>query len=205
MGYRTDSCALAATLYHKIYKGNFLNIIDNYKKFLFTIMIYVIFTPIIYSQDDSTKLHDKTFVLIPSLHSIQIDATSIILMNQIGGEIDLDIFHSEYKNTCLGTRFGIEHYYLINFVDKYYGSPFTNYNLFARLSTTPKDLSISILLGMTYYTSEEPSYIPSKYLFRTGFEIKYGTTLGFLIKGSTSMIKNSSFVGIGVYFGYNHN
>ena len=40
-------------------------------------------------------------------------------MNQIGGTIDLDILHSEYNNICLGTRIGIEHYYLNNFVEKY--------------------------------------------------------------------------------------
>ena len=181
-----------------------MNIISNHKKFFFVIFIYAVFTSIIYSQDDSTKIRDKTLVLIPGLHSIQIDATSIILMNQIGGTIDLDILHSEYNNICLGTRIGIEHYYLNNFVEKYYGSPFTNYNLLARLSTMPNDLSISILLGITYYTSDEPDYIQSKFLFRTGFEIKYGTTFGFLLKGSTSLIKNSSFIGVGVYLGYNH-
>ena len=169
------------------------------------ISIYLILSPIIYSQDDSTRLQDNNFILIPSIHCIQIDATSIIIMNQIGGEIDFDILQIKKNNTCIGTRIGIEHYNLTNFVDKYYGSPFTNYNLLARLSTKPDDLSISALLGMTYYTSSEPGYIQSRYLFRTGFEIKYGTTLGFLLKGSTSLIRNSSFIGVGFYLGYNHN
>ena len=181
-----------------------MNLRNKHKRVLEILLICLIFSPIIYSQDDSIRLQNKSFVLLPSLHSIQIDATSIIIMNQIGGEIDFDIFHSKNNNTCIGTRIGIEHYALINFVDKYYGSPFTNYNLLARLSTKPDDLSISALLGMTYYTSNEPSYIQSRYLFRTGFEIKYGTTLGFLLKGSTSLIKNSSFIGIGFYLGYDN-
>lgn len=163
-----------------------------------------IFTQVNYSQVDSSMNDDKFFYFNPSIHSIQIDATSIVLMNQIGGEFDFDIFQLKNKNSCIGTRIGIEHYYLINFVDKSYGSPFTNYNLFARMSNVTDDLSSSILIGITYYTTDE-NYFPSKYLFRTGFEIKYGTTFGFLLKGSTSLKKDTSFIGVGIFMGYNHN
>ena len=168
-------------------------------------MVCPLITQLTFSQTDSTKLKDNKLVFDPSIHSIQIDATSIIIMNQIGGEFDFDIIRSESKNTCIGTRIGVEHYYLSNPVSKVYGSPFTNYNLYARISGITDDLKISVLCGATYYTTDDPSYLPSKYLFRTGFEIRYGNTFGFLIKGSTSLINNSSFIGVGVYLGYNHN
>lgn len=167
-------------------------------------LILGIFTQVNHPQVDSLKYDDKLFYFNPDIHSIQIDATSIVIMNQIGGEFDFDIFQLKNKNSCLGTRIGIEHYYLINFADKYYGSPFTNYNIFARMSGVTNDLSMSILVGITYYTSAE-NYFPSTYLFRTGFEIKYGTTFGFLLKGSTSLKRNTSFIGVGIFIGYNHN
>ncbi|MBU0560254.1 MAG: hypothetical protein KKG93_11865 [Bacteroidetes bacterium] len=177
----------------------------NHKKHFLILLIITIFTTITYSQVDSTRLKDNALVFSPNVHSIQIDATSIILMNQIGGEFDFDIFNLKNKNVCIGTRVGIEHYYLNNFVDKYYGSPFTNYNLYTRINSMTDDLSISCLVGITYYTSDDVNYLPSKYLFRTGFEIKYGTTVGILLKGSTSLIKDTSFLGVGVYLGYSHN
>jgi len=167
-------------------------------------LIWGISAQVNYSQVDSSNYGDKIFYFNPSIHSIQIDATSIILMNQIGGEFDFDIFQLKDKNSCIGFRIGIERYYLINLVDKYYGSPFTDYNVLARMSNVIGDLSSSILIGITYYTTNE-NYFPSKYLFRTGFELKYGTTFGFLLKGSTSLKKNTSFIGVGIFIGYNHN
>ncbi|MDP3831383.1 MAG: hypothetical protein Q8Q47_08945 [Ignavibacteriaceae bacterium] len=178
---------------------------NNHKKHLITLFFITIFATINYSQVDSTIVKDNTLVFSPRVHSIQVDATSIILMNQIGGEFDFDIIHLKNKNTCIGTRIGIEHYSLTNFVDKYYGSPFTNYNLYARISGITNDLAFSVLGGVTYYKTSDPSYLLSKYLFRTGFEIKYGSAFGFILKGSTSLTKNSSFIGVGIYLGYNHN
>ena len=175
------------------------------KIFYFVILIYVIFTPVIYSQEDSTKHQDKKLMLIPGLHSIQIDAASLILMNQLGVELDLDVLRTTIKNTSIGIRIGVEHNYLNNFVEKIVSSPFTNYNLYTRLSGEKNDFNINVLAGVTYYVTDKPNILPGKYLFRTGFEIKYGGYFGFLLKGSTSLIKNSSFIGIGIYLGYNHN
>ena len=174
-------------------------------KCIFIMFIYTIFTSFTYSQVDSSKLKDNVLVFSPNVHNVQIDATSIILINQIGGEIDFDILQSKNKYTCVGTRVSIEHYYLTNFVDKVDGSPFTNYNFYARISSITNDLLISVLGGITYYTSDDPTYLPSKYLFRAGFEVKYGSTIGFIFKGSTSLVKYSSFIGIGMYLGFSHN
>ena len=189
----------------QIFFGDDLSFTEKFRILLLTILIYMSFAPVALCQIDSTKREDHKLALSPSVHNIQIDATSIILMNQIGGEIDFDIFRSKNKNTCIGTRVSLEHYSLVNLADKVHGSPFTNYNLYARISGVKNDLLISVLGGVTYYETSDPSYLPSKYLFRTGFEIKYGSAFGFLLKGSTSLIKNSSFIGVGIYLGYNHN
>lgn len=171
---------------------------------ILTNLIAVSLTPFIFSQADSTKFEDNNLVFNPSIHSIQIDATSIVLMNQLGGQFDFDVLRSNNKNLCVGTRLSIEHYYLVNFVDGVDGSPFTNYNLYARVSANEDDLCFEVIGGVTYYTTDDPDRFTNKYMFRTGFEIKYGSTLAFILKGSTSLSLNSSFIGIGVSLGYDH-
>ncbi|MCJ7648425.1 MAG: hypothetical protein MUP85_07415 [Candidatus Lokiarchaeota archaeon] len=182
-----------------------MSFIEKFRILLLTIFIYICFTQIALCQIDSTNLEDFKLTFSPSVHCIQIDATSIILMNQIGGEFDFDILRSRNKHTCIGTRVSVEHYSLVNPVDKVHGSPFTNYNLYARISGIIDDLLFSVLGGATYYTTDDPSYLPSKYMFRTGFEIKYGSAFGFILKGSTSLSDKSTFIGFGIYLGYNHN
>ena len=176
----------------------------NYKNSYLLLFIYTISNPVSYSQEDSSICNGNALGFSPSVHNIQIDATSVILMNQIGGEFDFDIVRSKNKNTCVGTRVSVEHYYLFNPVDKVEGSPFTNYNLYARISGITDELLFSVLGGVTYYLTDDPSYLPGKYLFRAGFEIKYDSTFGFILNGSTSLIKSSSFIGVGIYLGYNH-
>ena len=181
-----------------------MNLSYSITRLLLTNLFAVSITSFTFSQTDSTKSEDNNLVFNPSIHSIQIDATTIVLMNQIGGQFDFDVLRNNNKNFCVGTRLSIEHYYLGNFVDEVDGSPFTNYNLYARLRGKKDDLCFNILSGVTYYTTDKPIYLPDKYMFRAGFEIKYGSILGFILKGSTSLTSNSSFIGIGVSLGYNH-
>jgi hypothetical protein len=180
------------------------------KLFLLVILVSIIphFT---FSQVDSVESIGSKLVFIPSLHNIQIDATSIVVINQFGAEIDLDVLRSVNEEICIGTRFSVEHYYLYNFVEKIDGSPFTNYNLFARFSISKSSksirilkgdvLAISLLSGFTCFAKSNQSTFKSRYLFRFGFEVEYS---GFVLKGPTSFIKNSSFIGIGLCLGYDH-
>ena len=184
--------------------GRKLNFLYKIALLSLTIMFFLSNTSYILSQSDSTKFEDNKFLFNPCIHSIQIDATTIFLMNQIGGQFDYDVLRSSNKNICIGTRVSVEHYYLGNFIGEVDGSPFTNYNLYARLSGKKDDLCFEVVGGVTYYTTDEPSYLTDKYMFRTGFEIKYGSILDFILKGSTSLSSNSSFIGIGVSLGYDH-
>ncbi len=170
----------------------------------YTILFYLFFFSFSFAQVDSPNVNSNYLAFHPNVQSLQIDATSIVIMNQVGAEFDFNLFQSDNKSIALGTRFGVEHYYLSNFVDKVDGSPFTNYNLLARISKQSDDINFSVFGGVTYYTTSNSIYLPSKYLFRTCFEIKTGDVFGFLLKGSTSLIKNSSFIGIGFYIGYNN-
>ena len=178
---------------------------NNSNKQLCFLLVSIMFSSVTFGQIEETKNKDNILLFNPSIRCIQVDAVSIILANQLGGEFDFDILQSKNKNFGIGTRLGIEHYYLNNLVDRIAGSPFTNYNLLARASANKGDILFSIFCGVTYYKANSDDSSAQKYLFRTGFEIKYGNTFGFLLKGSTSLIKNSSFIGIGVYLGYNNN
>lgn len=170
----------------------------------YTILFYLFFTSLCFAQVDSQNVNNNNIAFHPNVRSLQIDATSIVIMNQVGAEFDFNLFQSDNKSIGLGTRFGVEHYYLSNFVDNVDGSPFTNYNLLARISKQSDDFNFSVFGGVTYYTTSNSIYLLSKYLFRTGFEIKTGDVFGFLLKGSTSLIKNSSFIGVGFYIGYSN-
>ena len=99
----------------------------------------------------------------------------------------------------------IEHYYLLDFGGTRLGSPFTNYNLYLRLSREKDYLSVGVFGGVTYYKTNDPTYLPNKYLFRAGFEVKLGNIVGLVLKGSTSFNENSSFIGIGISLGYTNN
>jgi hypothetical protein len=126
-------------------------------------------------------------------------------MYEAGGQFDFDFFTNN-KNICLGTRMSIEHYDLGDFGGKMLGSPFTNYNIYARFSNRTGLLSISLLGGFTYYITSDPIILPDKYLSRVGFEIKLtDNVVGLILKGSTSFVNKSGYIGVGVSLGYNHN
>ena len=178
---------------------------NNSNKHFYFLLFSIILSSVTVGQTDEAKNKDNILLFNPSIRCIQVDAVSIILANQIGGEFDFDILQSRNKDYGVGTRLGIEHYYLNNLVDRIAGSPFTNYNLLAKVSANKDDILFSIFCGVTYYKANSDDSSAHKYLFRTGFEIKYGNTFGFLLKGSTSLEKNTSFIGVGCYIGYNNN
>ncbi len=173
---------------------------------LSAILIFISITTVIFAQIDSSKIEENKLLLNPSFHSVQIDVTTIGFLNQIGGQFDFDVLNSKNKNLFIGTRTSLEHYYILDFGGTIHGSPFTNYNMFARISSQKNYLSYSILGGVTYYKTNNPVYLPDRILFRAGFEIKLNdNVLGLVLKGSTSFIKNSSFIGIGISFSYDNN
>ena len=157
---------------------------------------FLIFASIIsYSQPDSIS-NNRKLIFNPSFHGIQIDGSTIYFIYQYGGQIDFDLFRSK-NNYCVGTRFNYEKYYMGDFGGTTLGSPFTNYNLYARLSNTKDLFSSSFLVGVTYYTTNRPEYIPNEYMIRFGFEVKYGHVVALIFKGSTSAFKEkTSFIGL---------
>lgn len=179
--------------------------IDKRKIIIPLILIYLSFPSVLFSQNNIAASEENKLMYKPTFHSIQLDATIFILMYEVGGQFDYDFFTNN-KNICLGTRIGIEHYDLRDYGGTMPGSPFTNYNIFARFSNRLGFLSINVLGGITYYSTDDPIYFPDKYLPRVGFELKLtDNVIGLLLKGSTSFINKSGYIGIGVSLGFNHN
>lgn len=144
-------------------------------KKLFLIIILIGFSSTnygLYAQTDSTQIiAQNKFYFSPSFHSVQIDGNVFFISLEYGGHLDFDLFQSQ-SNLCLGTRVSVEHYIKGDFGGKTFGSPFTNYNLYLRFSKTSEDLSFNFLGGISYFTTAQPDYFPSKGLPRIGFEIK---------------------------------
>lgn len=158
-----------------------------------------------FPQNTTSTSEKNKLVFEPTFHSIQLDATIFIFLYEVGGQFDFDLFTNN-KRICLGTRMSIEHYALGDVGGEKLGSPFTNYNIYARFSDRLGFLSINVLGGVTYYTTDDPIYLPDKYMPRVGFEIKFtDNILGLVLKGSTSFVDKSGYVGVGVSLGYNHN
>ncbi len=158
----------------------------------------------LFSQSDTIKtVSIAKLEYSPNFHSIQIDGNIFVTSFEIGGQLDFDLFRSQ-KNICIGTRFSIENYMLGDFGGTTHGSPFTNYNLYLRLSNTLDYFTMDVLGGMSYYESNAPDYYPNQSLPRIGFELKYGNIIGIILKGSTSFKDRTGFFGIGLSLGYNH-
>ena len=174
------------------------------KNILPVIILILIINNILFAQSDSTSIvNAKKLQFAPSLHGIQIDGNIFFISYEIGGQVDFDFFQSKSK-MCIGTRLSAEHYMQGDFGGKIFGSPFTNYNFYLRISNAFDDISINVLGGLSYYKTSEPYYFLNKYMPRIGCEFKYGNIVGFILKGSTSFKKNTGFVGIGISLDYNH-
>jgi len=159
---------------------------------------------VLFAQPDSSeKVNKNSLNFSPAFHNIQIDASVFFILLEYGGHIDFDLFQNN-NNVCLGSRFGVEHYSKGDFGGAAAGSPYTNYNLYLRFSKISKYLSFNFLGGISYYTTDQPDYLPNKVLPRIGFEIKYGRIVGIILKGATSFNENNSFIGIGLSLDYCH-
>ncbi|MCF8239772.1 MAG: hypothetical protein K9J16_00190 [Melioribacteraceae bacterium] len=167
------------------------------------ILIFILITNYnLFSLEEQDSTVNK-LEFIPSFHSIQIEGNIFIISYEFGGNIDFDLFRSK-NNICIGSRFSVEHYSLGDFGGSKLGSPFTNYNLFLRLSTNHIYFSTDVYGGISYYVTSASNYYPNDYLPRIGFEIKYGNIIGIILRGSTSFKDRTGFFGIGIYLGYDH-
>ena len=119
-------------------------------KILFAVLIFIIYTSNIYSQN---KTDSSDFESNPQFRSVQIDASTLIFVTKIGAAIDYDLFSSHNKSKTwqsLGLRFGADRILKGTVGGSVTGSPFTNLNVFARLSIEGKTARLDAFGGGAY-------------------------------------------------------
>jgi len=115
----------------------------------------------------------------PRFRSIQADYVTAIFINAVCLSADFDLTQLRMSNnsTFLGVRVGVERIQAFGFNGEINGSPFVDYNLLARLSTSRSASRIDVYAGYAYRTSsrEHPyqSTLEPAGSFKIGFDAKW--------------------------------
>lgn len=115
----------------------------------------------------------------PRFRSIQGDYVTVFFINAVSLSADFDLTQLRMsKNmTFSGVRVGIERIQVFGFDGEIDGSPFLDYNLLGRLSTSGTASRIDVYTGYSYRTSlrENPYYRPfvPGGSFKIGFDAKW--------------------------------
>ncbi len=178
-----------------------------FRIFYLVLTFFILINNISICQIDSTQLNKLS--LKPRFSGLQIEATSFLVVSEIGGLADYDVYSSENKHYNFGARISIEYYdYLSLDVGggRESGGPFLDYNLFARHTIKGSVFWFSVVGGLSIHTRKYSREPEPTALLRAGFELKYNITkyvLGILLKGSTSFIEgNTTYLGVGFSLGF---
>ncbi len=115
--------------------------------------------------DDSLHITESSF-LSPRFRSVQVDYATVVLTSALSfsGDLDLKELRSENptKPVFVGLRAGVEHITIYRGGTESYGSPFTDYNFFARLTVPGSGYRMDSYAGYSYRISsrEIPSLLP---------------------------------------------
>lgn len=169
------------------------------KAFLFMILPIVISAQNLQVTENPNKLIPNSSFL-----GFQIEATTLLAISEVGGAMDYNFFSSENEKYNVGMRLSGK-YYTFTPLDVG-GSGVTesyfDFNFYARHSIKVKSFCISSYLGMSLHnpiaTNDDPNI-----LLRGGIEVKYFIFKngGFIFKFGTSLLKNTTFAGIGLFVG----
>ena len=117
-------------------------------KFIYLSALLLLFVQI-HAQEKELGKKDSGFTVSPQIGG-QIEFTTVIFTNEIGGAVDLDILNKETDvNYSFGTRFSYEYisYYVPGGPTD--GNPFSDYCLFIRHSAGSKKVDVSLLAGIS--------------------------------------------------------
>jgi hypothetical protein len=133
---------------------------------------------------------------------VQADFTSVIFVNTFSGSFDVDFYKIDNEN-YLGTRLAIDYIGKGSIDGSIHGSPYTDIDLFAKLSLSGKYLEVNFCPGFTIhnntgnYRDENGFYL--KGLGELKFKI-YRDYIGLICKVALS---KEPYGGLGLYLGYN--
>ena len=157
------------------------------------------------SQTDSINHKITQYKFTPQISGGQIEATTLLYVLEVGGLVDIDLITEANENPkSFGLRIGVEYYSYFEAGGPTGGGPFTDYSVYGRHTIRMNDFWFTILGGLAYHTYDA-TYYDDKVRFRAGLEFKYnliGNEIGLLLKGSTSFQEQTSYFGLGIFFGY---
>lgn len=143
---------------------------------------------------------NERFLFEPIVVGGQIEFSTLISVSELGALIDIDLFNKQSEiNYSFGTRISFESYWYFAA-----GGSIEDYCVFIMHSARSRKFHFNLLGGIAYHT-RSPNYYPDEFLFRTGIELRYNVLdkiVGIVLKGSTSFVKNSAYVGLGIAIGY---
>lgn len=155
---------------------------------------------------DSSSVNPNKLVKEFSFFGVQIEAVSVIAINEIGISVDYDFYSSINKKYNFGLRVSTEYYKISDF-DVGGGStygPYLDFSIFGRHSIRGKYFWFSPLLGLSYHNSLEDETSDSNILLKWGLELKYNLykeNVGLLLKFVGSSEKKTGYGGIGISIG----
>jgi len=181
--------------------------VKSIKSLVIILSITIFLSNIILPQSDSSNIDGDKFFFNPRFSGFQFEATSVLVVNEIGALVDFDIFSSSNNYYNLGTRLSLEHYDVLSIgaAEDPENKPTTNYNLYTRFTEKWKHFWFSFLLGGTIQTNLLGSLSDSKFYPRVGFELKYNITdyeIGIILKGAKSIVAENGYLGFGVAVGF---
>ncbi len=130
--------------------------------------------------------------------SIQVDAVSIIFIEGIALSLDYDLIRLSKRST-IGFRAGVERYSAASIGGSVDGSPFQDYNILARTTTSGSRFRWDIYTGLAFHRSVESSSYEPRTGLRLGMDFRY-----YLIPHYCAlMLKlNTGALGLGLSIGY---
>jgi len=172
-------------------------------KIIFAVLIFVIYTSNIYSQN---KTDSSDFESNPEFRSVQLDASTLIFVTKIGAAIDYDLFSNHNKSKIwqsLGLRFGADRIWKGTVGGSDQGSPFTNINAYLRLSIEGKTVRIDAFGGGAYqFVTNGGSENKEKVYLKAGADLKIKLTSNFGVLANGALCSGSSYLGLGFYITY---
>lgn len=132
--------------------------------------------------NDSLHVSESSF-LTPQFRSLQVDYTTVVLSSTLSFSVDLDLKELKSKNSnkpvFVGLRAGIERITIYRHDTETLGSPFTDYNIFARFTVPGSGYRMDSYAGYSYRKCSRAipillPFIPAdRGTVKAGFDMKW--------------------------------
>jgi hypothetical protein len=149
----------------------------HFVRFASAVLMLVLINQSGFARVDSLQVTEPP-IHTPRFRSIQADYVTAIFINAVSLSADFDLSQPRMSKpmTFLGVRAGIERIQAFTFEGEVNGSPFVDYNVLARLTSSAPASRMDVYAGFAYRTgSGHPFHIPFTPggSFKIGFDLKW--------------------------------